>query len=48
MRAIIQKVTKANVVVEGDLISEIGNGYMILIAVKDTDNKDDLAYIKEN
>lgn len=46
MRAIIQKVTKANVVVEGDLISEIGNGYMILIAVKDTDNKDDLAYIK--
>ena len=46
MRAIIQKVTKANVVVEGDLISEIGNGYMILIAVKDTDNEDDLAYIK--
>ena len=46
MRVIIQKVTKANVVVEGDLISEIGNGYMILIAVKDTDNKDDLAYIK--
>lgn len=46
MRAIIQKVTKANVVVEGDLISEIGNGYMILIAVKDNDNEDDLAYIK--
>lgn len=46
MRAIIQKVKKANVVVEGDLISEIGNGYMILIAVKDTDNEDDLAYIK--
>ncbi|WP_311486241.1 D-aminoacyl-tRNA deacylase [uncultured Anaerococcus sp.] len=46
MRAIIQKVTTANVVVEGDLISEIGNGYMILIAVKDTDNEDDLAYIK--
>lgn len=46
MRAIIQKVTKANVVVEGDLISEIGNGYMILIAVKDTDNEDDLTYIK--
>ena len=46
MRAIIQKVTKASVVVEDDLISEIGNGYMILIAVKDTDNEDDLAYIK--
>ncbi|WP_308652598.1 D-aminoacyl-tRNA deacylase [uncultured Anaerococcus sp.] len=46
MRAIIQKVTKANVVVKDDLISEIGNGYMILLAVKDTDNEDDLAYIK--
>ena len=46
MREIKQKVTKANVVVKDDLISEIGNGYMILLAVKDTDNEDDLAYIK--
>lgn len=46
MRAIIQKVTKASVSVENELISEIGNGYMILLAVKETDNDDDLAYIK--
>ncbi|WP_311481351.1 D-aminoacyl-tRNA deacylase [uncultured Anaerococcus sp.] len=46
MRAIIQKVTKASVKVEGELISEIGNGYMILLAVKEIDNDDDLAYIK--
>lgn len=46
MRAIIQKVTKASVVVEDDLISEIGNGYMILLAVKETDTEEDLAYIK--
>lgn len=46
MRAIIQKVTKASVAVNSKLISEIGNGYMILLAVKESDNEDDLAYIK--
>lgn len=46
MRAIIQKVTRASVKVENELISEIGNGYMILLAVKETDDKDDLSYIK--
>lgn len=46
MRAIIQKVTRASVVVEDKLISEIENGYMILLAVKETDDEDDLAYIK--
>lgn len=46
MRAIIQKVTSASVKVENELISEIGNGYMILLAVKETDDKDDFSYIK--
>lgn len=47
MRAIIQKVTRASVKVENELISEIGNGYMILLAVKQTDTDDDLLYIKK-
>ena len=46
MRAIIQKVTRASVTVENELISEIGIGYMVLLAVKETDDKDDLSYIK--
>lgn len=46
MRAIIQKVTRASVTVENELISEIGNGYMVLLAVKENDDKDDLSYIK--
>lgn len=46
MRAIIQKVTRASVTVENELISEIGNGYMVLLAIKETDDKDDLSYIK--
>lgn len=47
MRAIIQRVTKASVKVDNELISEIGNGYLILLAVKETDMDDDLAYIKK-
>ena len=47
MRAIIQRVAKASVKVDNELISEIGNGYMILLAVKETDMDDDLAYIKK-
>lgn len=47
MRASIQKVTRASVKVENELISEIGNGYMILLAVKQTDTDDDLLYIKK-
>ena len=46
MRAIIQKVTSASVRVGKELISEIENGYMILLAVKETDTEEDLDYIK--
>lgn len=47
MRAIIQKVREASVVVENEKVSEIGPGFMVLLGVKDTDNKEDLAYIKK-
>ncbi|MCI5972550.1 MAG: D-aminoacyl-tRNA deacylase [Anaerococcus sp.] len=47
MRAIIQKVTEASVVVDKEKVSEIGPGFMVLLGVKDTDDKEDLAYIKK-
>lgn len=47
MRAIIQKVREASVVVENEKVSEIGPGFMVLLGVKDTDDKNDLAYIKK-
>ncbi|WP_105300458.1 D-aminoacyl-tRNA deacylase [Anaerococcus marasmi] len=47
MRAIIQKVREASVEVENEKVSEIGPGFMVLLGVKDTDDKDDLAYIKK-
>lgn len=47
MRAIIQKVTESSVVVDKEKVSEIGPGFMVLLGVKDTDDKEDLAYIKK-
>lgn len=46
MRAIIQKVSQAKVEVEGKLVSEIGPGFMVLLAVKETDESSDIEYIK--
>lgn len=46
MRAVIQKVKNSNVTVDNELIGEIKEGYLVLLAVEDTDTKDDLAYIK--
>lgn len=47
MRAVIQKVTQASVVVENEEISKIDNGLLVLVAVKETDTADDIAYIKK-
>ena len=47
MRAVIQKVTQANVVVNNEEISNIDQGLLVLVAVKENDDMDDLAYIKK-
>lgn len=41
MRIVLQRVKNASVAVDGELISEIGVGYLILIGVSDTDTKAD-------
>lgn len=46
MRAIIQKVSKAKVEVEDKLVSEIGEGFVVLLGVKETDEDRDIEYIK--
>ena len=45
MKAVIQRVTKASVTVDGELISEIGRGYLILLGVMDDDNESDAEVI---
>lgn len=47
MRAIVQKVSKAKVVVEGIEISSIQKGLLVLVAVKETDTEKDIDYIKK-
>ena len=47
MRAVIQKVSKANVIVENEEVGKINNGLLVLLAVKETDGKEDIAYIKK-
>ena len=41
MKIVLQRVKNASVTVDGELISEIGVGYLILIGVSDTDTKAD-------
>ncbi len=40
MRFVIQRVTEAQVKVEGETIGKIGKGYMVLIGVSDSDTKE--------
>ena len=47
MRAVIQRVKNASVTVEGQLISEIGQGLLVLLGVTDTDTEADADYIAE-
>lgn len=46
MRAIVQKVKKSKVIVEKEEISNIGQGLLVFLGVKESDTKDDLDYIK--
>ena len=45
MRAVVQRVTQANVTVDNEKVGEIGLGIMVLIGVADTDTDKDLKYI---
>ena len=40
MRFVVQRVTHASVTVDSQVIGKIGNGFMVLIAVADTDTRE--------
>ncbi|MDD7306361.1 MAG: D-aminoacyl-tRNA deacylase [Peptoniphilaceae bacterium] len=46
MRAIVQKVKNAKVVVDTNEISKINQGLLVFLGVKETDSEKDLEYIK--
>ena len=47
MRALIQRVSRAAVHVDGDLVSEIGHGLLVLLGVHRTDDERQANYIAE-
>lgn len=47
MRAVVQRVTKASVAVEGQSIGAIGPGLVVLLGVEEGDSEKDLGYIAD-
>lgn len=45
MRAVIQRVSKASVTVEGVLQSSIGTGLLILLGIEDADTEEDIIWL---
>ena len=45
MRAVVQRVTRASVTVDGEIVGEIGNGLVVLLGVTHDDTRDDADYL---
>jgi len=45
MRVVIQRVSKASVMVDAKIISEIGKGMLILVGIEDEDNQEDIDWL---
>jgi D-tyrosyl-tRNA(Tyr) deacylase len=45
MRAIIQRVSKASVSINGCLKASIGQGLLVLLGIEDTDNQEDIDFL---
>ena len=45
MRAVVQRVSRAKVTVEGEITGEISRGFVVLLGVADGDNQDDVVYM---
>lgn len=45
MRAVVQRVSRASVTVDNKVISEIGNGLLVLLGIEDVDDKEDIEWL---
>lgn len=45
MRVVVQRVLKASVTVEGELVSQIGNGLLVLLGIEDADTQNDIEWL---
>ncbi|MER3373887.1 MAG: D-aminoacyl-tRNA deacylase [Allomuricauda sp.] len=47
MRAVIQRVAKASVTVDGQVVSSIGSGLLVLLGIEDADGKEDRDWLSK-
>lgn len=47
MRALIQRVTKASVMIGGTLKSSIGNGLLVLVGIEEADTAEDILWLSQ-
>jgi len=45
MRAVIQRVSKASVTIDGTIHSQIGNGLLVLLGIEDADTTEDIEWL---
>ena len=45
MRAVIQRVSKASVAIDGRIHSQIGNGLLVLLGIEDNDRDEDVTWL---
>ena len=45
MRAVVQRVTRASVTIDGEVVGEIENGLVVLLGIARDDTKDDADYL---
>ena len=45
MRAVVQRVTRASVTIDGEIVGEIGNGLVVLLGIARDDTKEDADYL---
>ncbi len=45
MRALVQRVQRSSVTVDGEVISSIGQGLLVFVGVENADTRDDITYL---
>ncbi|AVR45503.1 D-tyrosyl-tRNA(Tyr) deacylase [Christiangramia fulva] len=45
MKAVLQRVSKASVTIEGEISAKIGNGLLILLGIEEADTQDDIEWL---
>ena len=45
MRAVVQRVTRASVTIDGEIVGEIGNGLVVLLGIARDDTQEDADYL---